>query len=177
MPFSVILVCHFFRCFPFSPFSVFHYSHFLGVFIFLFSPVFSIFTFLKCFHFSTFSCVSFLTFFWWFCVALPRVPLIWEIFFLTLISPYTLFGVLPIWVSVFFLRCFLHYTLSQYLTQLAFIEVSLKVVISSLNSVGTSTEVGNMDSVYLFVWIVQCLAKGISRMFYFCVRCRYRLFY
>ena len=72
--------------------------------------------------------------------------------------------VLRIWESFFYSQAFLPYTPSQHLAQSAFIMASLGVDSSSLKAAGPPpTEVRNTEPVYLFVWITQCSAKGISR--------------
>ena len=62
-------------------------------------------------------------------------------------------------------RRFLPYIPSPHLAQPAFIKASLGPGSSSLKVAGPPTKVRNIDAAYLFVWITQCSAKGISRFY------------
>ena len=58
---------------------------------------------------------------------------------------------------------FLPYTSTRNLAQPDFFKASLGAGSSSLKVTEPPTEVRNTDLAYLFVWITQCSAKGISR--------------
>ena len=71
--------------------------------------------------------------------------------------------VLLIWKSFFYSQAFFTFYLSWHLAQSAFMKASLGAASTSLKAAVPPIEVRNTDRGYLFVWITQCLTKGIRR--------------
>ena len=105
-----------------------------------------------------------------FCVVVPRVLQIWEIFFyLQAFFALYSFPHLPKYRkyygserTFFILKRFLTYILSQHLAQPAFIMASLGAGTSSMKVAGPPTEVRNTDPAHIFVWTTYCSAKSIT---------------